>query len=268
MGQEKRVAIVGTAPSWVQTPWNDPSIEVWLLNDCYNSGNIPRADAWFDLHPFDQMYFRPQGGSRFIDAREVPDGKHYIRPHGHLEKLQEMASHIPVFVQKVPEGWPPNAREFPMEAVMEFMRARPDQRAYIASSPAMEVALAIIGGYTEIHIYGIHLATEQEYREQRPNFEWLLGRAVERGIKLVLPEECPLLKHSHVYAYESRPAPIAAEAQKKLHGYMKEQQKLTQQLVEWPRFKSKDKPLARMRELSALILDAQQQIKRAQVYAA
>ncbi len=265
---QKRVAIVGTAETWLQTPWDDPGLEIWLLNDCYNAGPIPRASRWYDLHPFDQMYFRPKDSGKFVDVSEIPPGKHYIRPHNHLEFLKKTAESIPVFVQAVPEGWPPNAQRFPIEPVMEFMRARPDQKSYIASSPAMEIAQAALEGYTEIHIYGIHLATEHEYREQRPNFEWLLGRLTERGINIVLPEACPILKHSHVYGYESKPRPKAMDAQKQLAKLSKRHQEIVQQLATWPRWKSKAKPLAEMREIEAQIIDVQQQIKRAHMQAA
>jgi hypothetical protein len=267
MGQ-KRCAIVGTAETWIQTPWDDPTLEIWLLNDCYNSGAIPRCDRYFDLHPFDQMYFRPPDGGKFVDAREVPPGKPYIRPHGHLERLQKFAETIPVYVQRVPDGWPPNAQRFPIEPVMEFMKARPDQTSYIASSPVMEIAMAALEGYAEIQIFGIHLATEHEYREQRPNFEWLLGRLVERGVRIVLPEACPILKHSHIYGYEPKPKPKAYDAQKQLQGLMQQKQELIQQLVQWPRWKSKAKPLQTMREIDARIVDVQQQIQRAHMVAA
>jgi hypothetical protein len=214
------------------------------------------------------MYFRPAGSGKFVDASEIPADKPYIRPHGHLERLQQIAQSIPVYVQHVPDGWPPNAQRFPIEPVMEFMKARPDQKAYIASSPAMEIALAALEGYTEIHIYGIHLATEHEYRKQRPNFEWLLGRLVERGISIVLPEACPILKHSHVYGYEAEPKPKAIEAQKRLQQLAKRQQQIVQELVTWPRWKSKAKPLAELADLDAQVLDLQQQIRRAHLQAA
>lgn len=265
---EKRCCIVGTAPTWIQTPWNDPEIEIWLLNDVYNAGPIQRASRWFDLHPISAMHFRAPGSGKFVHENEVPEGKHYIRPHNHLEFLRKTAETIPVFLQEVPDGWPPNAQRFPIEDVMTFLKARPDQVSYVASSPAMMIALAAIEGYAEIQIFGIHLATEHEYREQRPSMEWLLGRLAERGVRIILPKDCPLLKHTHVYGYEPKPAPLALEPRKKLMALEHQKAKLVRELVLWPRWKSKDAKLEELRKLDAQIVDCTQQIQRAHVYAA
>ena len=265
MGQ-KRAALVGTAQTWVQAPWNDPNIVICGLNDLYNCG-IPRADRWYDLHPISQMYFREATG-KFVDPREIPSGKHYIRPAQHLQWLQQQAQQIPVFLQEVPDGWPPNAQRFPIEACKAMLRARPDQEAYIASSPALILAHLLLEGFTEIQIYGIHLATQAEYIKQRPGFEWLIGRAQERGVTIIFPEECPLLKHTHLYAYETEPKPAGLEEQKRIQQIAQEQQQLAQQLIHWPRWKSKAAAMRRMVELDALMADAQLQLKRAHLYAA
>src|SRR5690349_21053380 len=102
----KRVCIVGTAPSWKETPWHDPSLEIWGLNDGYMLG-YPRANRWYELHPFDKMWFRPKT-QKAIKASDIPVG-FYVRPEGHDEWLKKQAETIPVFLQKEPPaGWPAN----------------------------------------------------------------------------------------------------------------------------------------------------------------
>jgi|TARA_R110002110_G_scaffold344363_5_gene554336 hypothetical protein len=199
----KRLCILGTAPSWRDAPFDDPSFEIWAINDSWTLP-LPRVDAWFDLHPLDHLYFRPVS-DRVVYAEDVPHG-HYVRPHGHLEKLQEMARTIPVWLQAdPPDGWPPNAQRLPIEILEEKFGT------YWASGPSYEIALALHLGFTEIHIYGIHLETEHEYREQRPNFEYLLGVARGMGVKVVMADAAPLLKHGWRYGYESKPSPHPAK---------------------------------------------------------
>ena len=265
MSEQKRCAIVGTAQSWTKTPWDDPSISIWALNDCYSLG-IPRADQWFDLHPWDQFWFRPKN-KRVFKEGEIPEGV-YIRPEVHIEWLKAQAQTIPVWLQAdPPEDWPINAKRFPFGRVKAFMKARPDQEAYITSSPAMMLAHAILENYTEIHIYGIHLATQAEYLKQRPNFEWLIGRAEERGINIVLPPECPLLKHTHVYGYEPEPQRPDHAAKKRLGKAQAQYQQIASSLVTWPRWKSKAAQLAQLTRLQAEIKDAQQQARHARLSA-
>lgn len=257
----KRCAIVGTAPSWNKTPWDDPGMVIKTLNDGYTLG-VPRLSEHYDLHPFDKMWFRPKWKTTFREG-DIPEGV-YVRPEGHLEWLQERAKTIPVWLQAdPPHDWALNAKRFPFEDVAKWLKARPDQEAYIASSPVQMLAHAVLEGYTEIHIYGIHLATMGEYIDQRPNMEWAMAKAEGAGVNIVIPPECPLLKHSHVYGREPKPVRPDAAAMKRLHQAKQAYQKLATELVTWPRFKSKVAQLAQLSRLKAEIRDAQQQARHA-----
>ena len=208
-GPLKRCAIIGTAPSWMMCPWKDETLEVWTLNDGYLLGQ-PRSDRHYELHPPYQMAFRPRD-QRSVSAWDVPIGA-YVRPEGHLEwlrahpKLVIMAQTSPAF---------PRAVAFPKQAVLDWFQpywpwrltrtgsviAGPD---YEVSTPAWMLMQAIAEGYGEIHIYGIHLATQWEYQVQRPNFEFLLGLAAGRGVKIVLPQQAPICQSSYRYAFEPK----------------------------------------------------------------
>jgi len=91
---EKRIAILGTAPTWRDCPWDDPTLEVWALNDAHVL-HLPRADRWFDIHPIAEMYFHDR--SQALHAGDVPAGK-FVRPVGHLEWLRSQT--IPVYRQR------------------------------------------------------------------------------------------------------------------------------------------------------------------------
>lgn len=190
---ERRICITGTAPTWKLIPWDDPTLEIWGLNDAHVL-NMPRVDRWFDLHPLDRMYFRP--ANRGVSPSEVPPG-FFVRPHGHLEWLRTQT--IPVYVQDAAALGSPSARTFPKAEIEAKFGT------HFASSPAWMVGLALLEGATEIHIYGIHLATEWEYMKQKPNMLFLLGLAAGLGVKVVIPKGCPLLAESHQYGYEEDP---------------------------------------------------------------
>jgi hypothetical protein len=270
-GQHRaRVAICGTAKTWVETPWDDPGITIWGLNDGYamvdaQGQPMRRAEGWFDLHPFEKMWFRPKDKKVFREG-EIPEGV-YVRPEGHVEWLREKARTIPVWLQTVPAGWPVQAQRFPFETVKAFLKARPDQESYIASSPVQMLAFAILQGYTEIVITGIHLETQAEYLKQRPNMEWLLGRAHERGITIVLPTTCPLLKHSHVYGYEPEPVRPDAAARRRLAEAQRQYSSLTVRVAGLSRWQSRTAVQARLTRLKAEIADAQMQARHAMLTA-
>jgi hypothetical protein len=218
---------------------------------------------WFDQHPLSHFFYRPPN-QKMVFAEQIPYG-YYVRPEGHVEWLKKQSHSIPVFLQETPPaGFGPLARRFPIEEVEAAFGSW--QSPYWASGPAYMLAWAILQGYTEIHVYGIHLATEAEYREQRPNWEFLLGRFLglkvdqrtENGVriyegnghKVVLPVSCPILTHGWRYAYQPKPPdnPLKRELQR----VAGEQQQLLAKVAMLPRWKSKGPQLDRLRRLKAI----------------
>jgi hypothetical protein len=267
----KKVCIMGTAPSWRQTPWPDDSWDIWGLNDGYML-RPQRWNRWYELHPIDQMFFRDPA-QKIIRKEDVPKGA-YIRPQGHLEWLKAQAQTITVYLQaEPPDDWPANARRFPIEAVHQAFG-----EDYWASGPSYMLAQAFLEGATEIMITGIHLATEAEYREQRPQFENLIGRLlgpsvatemvhgfrVYRGaVSIWLPEAAPILKHGWQYAYEHKPDPPPNPYRTELKQTIKLKNRLIEQLITWPVGESKDAALEQLRRLTVIEEDCQLQLARA-----
>lgn len=204
---ERHVCITGTAPTWRDAPWDNPAVEFWCLNDFYVL-KPPRADRWFDLHPFEHFHFSQPG--KKVLSQDVPPGS-FIRPQGHIEFLK--AQSIPVYVQDASLLGSPSARTFPKAEVEAAVGP------YFASSPAWMLGLALLEGVTDLHVYGIHLATEWEYLKQKPNFLFLLGLAAGRGVRLHLPKTAPLLRESHQYAFQPDPDLPKVAIQKRIEGY-------------------------------------------------
>lgn len=268
----KRCAIIGTALSWKQCPWHDSTLEVWSLNDAYLLG-VPRADRWYDLHPLHQMWFRPRD-QRVVQAGDVPMGV-YLRPEGHLEWLKSRP--MPVFLAEKRADYP-TSRRFPKDELLQWFapywpwRLKHDGTVapgadYEVSTPSWMLMQAIAEGYTEIHVYGIHLATQWEYMHQRPNFEFLLGVATGRGIKVVLPEAAPICKASYRYAFEPKADLPVQEAQLaieriKAEGLALHQQRAT---LPWHARSQKQDIERRLQSLDVQLLDAKQSLARANV---
>jgi len=245
---QERVAIVGTAESWTMTPWNDPGLKLYSLNDAYRMKGFQRADAWYDFHSIDKFFY-PQEG-RPVYAHQIPAG-FYARPPGHVEWLAKQAQSIPVwlhpdFKAQHPEaaGWP-LARPFP-KADIEAHFGR-----YFTSSPGWMLAHAILNGAKEVHIYGIHLATEFEYVKQRPNFEFLIGRVlgpgkitttVREGKRyfetahglVVVPEASPILRENFQYAFDPKPDAYLEPLKWELHKVEVKKNRLIKALMARP----------------------------------
>ena len=268
----KRCAIIGTAPSWQQCPFGDKSLEIWTLNDGYLLG-IPRSDRHYEIHPFHQMNFRPRG-QRVVSQAEVPVGA-YVRPSDHLDYLRSRSQ--PVYLAEARPDFP-TSLTFPKQAILDafasFWPWRLTRRGqlvagedYEVSTPVWMLMHAIVEGYQEIHIYGIHLATEWEYMQQRPNFEFVMGVAAGRGIKVVLPDASPLCKGGFQYAYELKADIPIQSVQLEIQAIKYEGAQVQQARAKLGRFEiARRKDLeARLRTLDVDLADAKQRLMRHQM---
>ena len=261
------------------TPWTDSGLKIWSLNDAYRLPGFVRADAWFDFHPTDRFIAPPVEGQGMF-AHQVPPG-YYVRPADHLAWLGRQAQTIPVYLhpdyltQHPPARDWPHARPFP-KADIEAAFGR-----YFTSSPAWMLALAMLQGAKEVHIYGIHLSTEHEYIEQRPQFEFLIGRflgheklTVETKDELrtyragdrtlVLPESSPVLASDFQYAFQPRPRAALEPLKWDLHRFQVKANREIQKLrtaKPWTRLGPIKRDLERY---EALIADTQDQLARVQ----
>jgi len=197
----KKFVILGTAPTWKLAPWEDKDAVIAGLNDAYLL-ELPRYDVWYDLHPFNQFFYKDP--RKKLPAHQVPAGT-FIRPVGHLDWLAKQT--CPVFVQAASPKVP-HAQVFP-RAELEAKFGE-----WFDSSPAWMLVHAIAMGFKEVHIYGIHLASEMEYIKQKPNMAFLCGLAVGAGVKLVVPKASPLLQSTHKYAFEPDPTVPVQQAQR------------------------------------------------------
>jgi len=176
----KKVAILGFTLTRDLAPFGDPEFEIWGLNELYMF--IPRWTRWFEIHSREAYE---------SDKKRVSD---------HVERLKGMS--CPVYMQR---HWDdiPGSVEYPLAAIeAAFPNPTPGTRCYLTNTISYMIALAILEGFEEIHVYGVDMAAGSEYSHQRPSCEYLLGIAQGRGIKVVVPAEADLLKTIFYYGYE------------------------------------------------------------------
>ena len=170
----RRVAIVGLSPSTHDdAPYEDPDWEVWGLP--WDNDRYPHFDRLFDIHPLECI-------------REATPS--FYQP-GYEDRLRELG--VPLYMQ---QAYPdiPNAIEYPLKVVSNLVGD------YYNSSIAYMLGLAIFEYPDKIGVWGVDMdgpgepGHANEYRDERPNCEYLLGFAKAKGIEIYLPEKCPLLK--------------------------------------------------------------------------
>lgn len=169
-----KVALIGTAPSSrMLAPFNDPEWTIWVCSPG-NMNVIPKIDAWFEIH-----------GNLLW-----PENKHY--GEAYIEWLKKQT--FPIYMQD--QGYVPNALSFPKdELVKEF---GPD---FFTSSFAWMMAFAMTQGAVEIALYGIDMASKDEYILQRPGFYFFRHMAERRGVKVSAPKESDIMQPPGLYGY-------------------------------------------------------------------
>lgn len=169
-----KIAMVGTAPSSrLLAPFSDPDWTIWVCSPG-NMNAVPRADAWFEVH------------SNLLWPECISYGKPYV------EWLQ--AQTFPVYMQN--QQLVPRATTLPIqELVNEF------GKYFFTSSFAYMIAMAIKAGAAEIALFGIDMASKDEYILQRPGGHFFMQEAAKRGIKVSIPFESDLAQAPELYGY-------------------------------------------------------------------
>lgn len=221
------VCLIGFANSKDVVPWDRPDTDMVGLNELWSwwdETQAARAKAgkpavpwshWFEVHPDWAIGATKREG--------IDNAKHW-------EWLRQQQPGRPIFMQrKRPEV--PASVPFPINelyarfaAKMPALRNRP---VYLTSSIGMMLMWAIAQGrdadfrpdgsgqhYNWIGLYGIDLAGDTEYYDQRPNAEFFTGFAAAVGIEVEIPSESAMLRGAFVYAYEEPPGsdgPLSAE---------------------------------------------------------
>ena len=204
----KKVAIVGFAESWKSAPFADDAVEIWALNEFWKYA--PRWSRWFELHDAETLG---------VTTRDLSEGEQ----KRHLDWLsQAHDGGRPIYMQpQFCDGRFPNATPYPLDRmVARFGR-------YFTSTIGYMLALAIDEGYSWIGLYGVDLASHQEYPYQRPNAEYLIGMARGLGIEVEVAAHSAILRSNFLYGYEQEPTahPLVAFARDQIGKLKQEHEK-------------------------------------------
>ena len=174
-----KIALVGGAPSSrMLAPFNDPEWTIWAASTD-NMGRLPRVDRWFELHgsllwPENQAELGP-----YIDWLNRQDFEVYAQDNSVIKKA------IP----------------YPKDDILRMFGVY-----CFTSTFAWMLALAIREKPECIGVWGIDMASDTEYGQQRPAFQHLLCLAQIRGIRVMVPQESDILCPPPLYGYsESTP---------------------------------------------------------------
>jgi hypothetical protein len=162
-----RIGIVGAHPATkLAAPYQDTDWTIWTCSqqhlfkrDDQMRADLPRWDAWFELH--------------------VPMG-----PDDYVNWLQSQ----PLVYVRDPEASFPGAQMYP-EADLKA-RFGP---FFFTSSVAYMMALALAQNPTTIGLWGVHMATNEEYAYQRSGCHYFIQKAWDAGIEVIVPDEARLL---------------------------------------------------------------------------
>jgi len=208
----KKLCIIGSAPSMANAPYEDKSFDVWAISGAVHSeslhGDVELAtdeNKWNDVHRVDV----------FFEMHK----KEY-----HPECLAKLATCGKPIVMLKREASIPTSEAYPVEEVAEALGEE------FSSSVAYMFALAIYRGYEEIRFYGIYLMHETEYMSQRPGFKYYLGVARTKGIKVWAEEATRLTCPAWRYGYDDidRICRVIEERKKSMEDQMNKQKQVVE----------------------------------------
>jgi hypothetical protein len=175
-----KVLIIGSGPNWREAPFEDLSYEVWSYGIVADL--LPRIDLVFEIHRRDQWEKAGTAGSEA----------------SYVERLNSLGKRI--WMQKTHPDIPLSI-EYPKKLVENLVG---DQ---FFSTIAYQLGLLALQHHVdkdveEVQLWGLDLCTYEEWANQRPNANRLIGFLQGRGIKVVVPQSSKLFGLPYSYGYD------------------------------------------------------------------
>jgi len=185
-----KLCIVGFAPSWNETPWDDETFDIWGINELYlqvikEYGRMRRFTTWFEIH------------NPFSPTRNIP---------AHHEWMKKWDK--PILMQQHYD-WIPNSIPIPKDLIIDFFNQNfvidkvGGSFSDYSNQISVMTAMAIVLGYKEIHIYGVDMAQWSEYAWQRSSCQFFIGYAAGCGMRVLVPLTSELCKYPGFYGFET-----------------------------------------------------------------
>ena len=172
----KKLAIVGTATNYKETPWADKSYDIWGVSSLITMPGVERLSAIFEMHP--RGYW---GKPEVLEVLNKYKGPCYMQDH---------YAEIPTSVR------------YPIEEVNKaFYMPTMGEHLFVTNTVSFMFALAYVQGYTHIETWGVYMEHETEYSYQRPNCEFFVGFLHGKGVTVDI-HGGDVLKAHFLYGYE------------------------------------------------------------------
>ena len=201
---KKTWVCMGTSPdSCGLAPWNAEGIDEWIgLNDAHQLAfmHMDKITRWCQVH---QKWRYMRKNPRYdIDHWAWLQKKHpfpiYMQRHD-----PEVPSSVPIPLREISERF----------LAGKYTRGIAYQRILeMGSTFSYIIPMAIMEGAQRIEFYGVELAQEVEYMEQRPSTEFWMGIAGAHGVEIHVPKVTRVLK-ANFYGYD-HPKPETVEQAK------------------------------------------------------
>lgn len=174
-----KIAILGAAPnSRLKAPFHDQSWAIWSCSE--KNMDLPRVDVAFELH--DIMRLR---------SGVNPNGK----PYDYGAYLKWLKG-IPRAYLQAADAEYPNALAYPRKEMVAAFGGY-----FFTSSIAWMMALAVSEKPEMIGLWGVDMAAEEEFADQRPGCQYFIQRAVDAGVQIVAAPECSVTVPPAHYGY-------------------------------------------------------------------
>ena len=166
----RKIAILGTCPSRMQAPVNDPMWEVWTIGP--GGKNANRWERLYEVH--DQRTW-PAGFNEYVDelAKVKPPQK--------------------IFVKEEMPFWPASVVYPRGERINKY------GAMWFGSQISYALADAVEECPSDIGLFGIDLEAGEEYQAQFVGCKYFMQLAQLAGINLHLPAGCALLRDPSPY---------------------------------------------------------------------
>lgn len=190
------IAIIGSAPSSIRlAPYRDMSWAIWGCSPGA-FGVAERSDVWWELHRWEPPVIGVPGAAQ-NRGWFSPEYVRFLEEYPGTVVLAGPDASIANPVPSVRGGW-----RFPFENYVAKYG-----RYHFQSSMSWMLAHAIellaprarAGESVQIGLWGVDMAANTEYAEQRPGCRHFIGLAISLGIKIVLPPESDLMQPPTLY---------------------------------------------------------------------
>lgn len=170
--KKRKIAVLGSAISSITlAPFRDPEWEMWGCSPANKM--LPRVDVWFELHNVE------------LKKRE-----------GLTEWMEWLSKQPITYMQRGPSPEFPNARAYPLQEMIN------KYGPYLWTSQiAYMLAAAIEQEPGTIGIYGVDMAANSEYNQQRLACQIFIQIARKKGIDVIVPPESDLLEPPPLYGF-------------------------------------------------------------------